>query len=80
MTTKRQRYRITVRTKDQRTLVKEHIGYEGGLDQPMSWDRVVQKFHWLSEAFAGGDLRSKLIEAVQQMGCQANLVADGSAR
>jgi 2-methylcitrate dehydratase len=26
--------RITVRTKDGRTLVKEHIGYEGGLDQP----------------------------------------------
>jgi 2-methylcitrate dehydratase len=40
--------RITVRTKDQRVLKKEHIGYEGGLDQPMSWDRVVEKFHWLS--------------------------------
>jgi 2-methylcitrate dehydratase len=31
----------------------------------MSWDRVVQKFHWLSEAFADRDLRNKLIEAVQ---------------
>jgi len=27
--------RITVRTKDQRVLVKEHIGYEGGLDNPL---------------------------------------------
>jgi 2-methylcitrate dehydratase len=45
----------------------EHIGYEGGLDQPMSWDRVVQKFHWLSEAFADEDLRGKLIHAVQQL-------------
>jgi 2-methylcitrate dehydratase len=43
----------------------EHIGYEGGLDQPMSWDRVVQKFHWLSEAFADEGLRGKLIKAVQ---------------
>jgi 2-methylcitrate dehydratase len=37
--------RITVQTKDQRTLVKEHIGYAGGIDNPMSWDRVVEKFH-----------------------------------
>jgi len=55
------------RTKDQRTLVKEHKGYEGGLDQPMSWDRVVQKFHWLSEAFADEGLRGKLIKAVQDL-------------
>jgi 2-methylcitrate dehydratase len=28
--------RVTVRTKDGPTLVKEHLGYEGGIDQPMS--------------------------------------------
>jgi 2-methylcitrate dehydratase len=49
--------RITVHTKDQRTLVKEHIGYEGGIDSPMSWDRVVEKFYWLSEASAEASLR-----------------------
>jgi 2-methylcitrate dehydratase len=59
--------RITVRTRDQRVLVKEHLGYEGGLDQPMSWDRVVEKFHWLSEAFAEEDLRNRLIQAVHQL-------------
>jgi 2-methylcitrate dehydratase len=59
--------RITVRTKDQRILVKEHLGYEGGLDNPMSWDRIVEKFHWLSEAFADEDLRARLIRAVQQL-------------
>jgi len=48
-------------------LVKEHTGYEGGLDKPMSWNRVVEKFRWLSEAFADGDLRSKLIGAVEQL-------------
>jgi 2-methylcitrate dehydratase len=47
--------------------VKEHLGYEGGLDQPMSWDRVVEKFHWLSEAFAEEDLRNRLIQTVQQL-------------
>jgi 2-methylcitrate dehydratase len=59
--------RITVYTKDQRILAKEHLGYEGGLDQPMSWDRTVAKFHWLSEAFADEDLRNRLIQAVRQL-------------
>src|SRR5712671_4320542 len=59
--------RITVYNKDQRVLVKEHIGYEGGIDNPMSWDRVVEKFHWLSEAFAEASLRDELIHAVQEL-------------
>ena len=59
--------RITVRTKDGRTLVKEHLGYEGGIDQPMSWNRVVEKFHWLSERFADKALRNLIIQAVQQI-------------
>jgi 2-methylcitrate dehydratase len=59
--------RITIRTNDQRVLVKEQLGYEGGLANPMSWDRTVEKFHWLSEAFADEDLRSRLIQAVQQL-------------
>ena len=46
---------------------KEHIGYEGGLDNPMSWDLVLEKFHWLSETFADEDLRNRLIETVQQL-------------
>jgi 2-methylcitrate dehydratase len=31
--------RVTICTKDQRVLVKEQLGYEGGLTNPMSWDR-----------------------------------------
>src|SRR6266481_8228027 len=46
---------------------KEQHGYEGGPANPLSWDRTVEKFHWLSEAFADEDLRSKLIQAVQQL-------------
>ena len=59
--------RITIHTKDQRIFVKEQLGYEGGLTNPMSWDRTVEKFHWLSEPFADEDLRGRLIEAVQQL-------------
>jgi 2-methylcitrate dehydratase len=33
----------------------------------VSWDRTVEKFRWLSEPFADEYLRSKLIEAVQQL-------------
>jgi 2-methylcitrate dehydratase len=47
--------------------MKEHVGYEGGLDKPMSWERVVEKFHWLSETFADEDLRQRLIQAVQHL-------------
>jgi 2-methylcitrate dehydratase len=58
---------ITIRTKDGRAFMKEQNGYEGGLSKPMSWGRTVQKFHWLSEAFADEDLRNRLIEVVQQL-------------
>jgi 2-methylcitrate dehydratase len=58
---------ITIYTKDKRILVQEQLGYEGGLTNPMSWDRTVQKFQWLSEPFADQDLRERLIEAVQQL-------------
>src|SRR5579863_8789717 len=59
--------RITIHAKDQQVLMKEQVGYEGGLTNPMSWDRTVEKFHWLSEPFADSDLRKRLIEAVQQL-------------
>src|ERR1700751_1785250 len=59
--------RVTIRTKDQRVFMKEQHGYEGGLNNPMSWDRTVEKFHWLSEAFADEDLRNRLIQVVQQL-------------
>ena len=62
--------RITIYTKDQRIVTKEQIGWEGGLTNPMSWDRTVEKFHWLSEPFADEDLRRGLIEVVQQIDAQ----------
>jgi 2-methylcitrate dehydratase len=37
------------------------------LSNPLSWDRTVEKFHWLSEPFADEDLRNKFIQAVQQL-------------
>jgi 2-methylcitrate dehydratase len=40
--------RIAIRTKDQRILIKEQLGYEGGLANPMSWDWTVEKFQAIS--------------------------------
>jgi 2-methylcitrate dehydratase len=59
--------RVTIRTRDQRLFTKEQNGYEGGLTNPMSWERTVEKFHWLAEAFADDELRSRLIGAVEQL-------------
>jgi 2-methylcitrate dehydratase len=33
----------------------------------MSWDRVVEKFHWLAEPFAEPALRGEIIDAVQRL-------------
>ena len=59
--------RVTVRTKDGRVLVKEHLGYQGGIDNPLTWDQVIEKFHWLSEACADEQLRDSLIDAVDRL-------------
>jgi 2-methylcitrate dehydratase len=59
--------RITVHTKDGRELKQEKRGYEGSLAKPMAWDRVVEKFHWLSEAHADAALRGRIIEVVQTL-------------
>lgn len=59
--------RITIRTRDQRIYAKEQNGYEGSLTNPMTWERTVEKFHWLTEAFANEELRSEIIRAVEQL-------------
>jgi 2-methylcitrate dehydratase len=59
--------RVAIRTNDQRVFVKEQNGYEGGLTNPMSWERTVEKFHWLTEAFADEELRGRLIVEVERL-------------
>jgi 2-methylcitrate dehydratase len=59
--------RVAIHTKDQRVFAKEQNGYEGGLTSPMSWERTVEKFNWLAEAFADEELRNRLIGVVQQL-------------
>ena len=56
--------RIVIKTKDGRIFDREHLGFEGGIANPLSWERAVEKFNWLSEPFADDALRHNLIEAV----------------
>jgi 2-methylcitrate dehydratase len=77
--------RITIETLDGRKLVREHFGYEGGLGNPMSWNRTVEKFHWLSEPFANAELRGNIIETVAKIdqssvACLTGLLAQVSPK
>jgi 2-methylcitrate dehydratase len=56
--------RIAIKTKDGRIFDCEQLGYEGGLGNPLSWARAVEKFNWLSEPFADAALRHHIVESV----------------
>src|SRR6202165_3696902 len=66
--------RIAIKTRDGRTFDREQVGYEGGLGNPLSWGRAVEKFNWLSEPFADAALRHNIVEAVTKI--DARPIAD----
>lgn len=59
--------RIVITTNDNRSFTKEQQGYEGGLNSPLTWERTVEKFHWLAEPYADGALRANIIGAVDEL-------------
>ncbi|MEQ5843801.1 MmgE/PrpD family protein [Paraburkholderia acidicola] len=59
--------RVTIRCKDGQVFSKEHVGFEGGLDNPFTWERTVEKFHWLSEPYADEALRGQIIDLVSAL-------------
>ncbi len=59
--------RVHVTTHAGRTLSREESDYEGSPTRPMSWDRVVDKFHWLAEPFCDAGLRGNIIAAVERL-------------
>jgi len=48
-------------------LVAEHVGFEGGLDNPFTWERTVEKFNWLSEQYVDQALRDQIIDLVSTL-------------
>ncbi len=59
--------RVHVVTRDGREFSREESDYEGSPTRPMSWDRVVEKFHWLAEPFCDETLRADIIAAVDHI-------------
>jgi 2-methylcitrate dehydratase len=59
--------RVHIALNDGQELHREQSDFEGSPTRPMSWDRVVQKFHWLGEPFADAALRAEIIDAVDRL-------------
>ena len=59
--------RVHVVTHDGREFSREESDYEGSPTRPMSWERVVDKFHWLAEPFCDEALRADIIDAVEHL-------------
>jgi 2-methylcitrate dehydratase len=59
--------RVRVVTHDGREFSREESDYEGSPTRPMSWERVVDKFHWLAEPFCDEALRAAIIAAVEHL-------------
>lgn len=59
--------RVTIRTRDGAAYAKRQLGWEGGRERPLTWDRVVEKFHWLAEPYADAGLRKAIVAAVEQI-------------
>jgi 2-methylcitrate dehydratase PrpD len=59
--------RVHVVTHDGRKFSREETDYEGSPTRPMSWERVVDKFHWLAEPFCDDALCGDIVAAVDQL-------------
>jgi 2-methylcitrate dehydratase len=56
--------RVTIRMAGGATYHQNQRGYEGGLERPLTWARVVEKFHWLAEPYADAQLRDAIVAEV----------------
>ena len=59
--------RVRIETLDGRSLEREQSDFEGSPSRRMTWDRVVEKLHWLAEPFADHSLQADIIGAVEAL-------------
>lgn len=59
--------RVQVETTDGAQFQCEQADFEGSPTRPMSWERVIDKFHWLAEPFCDASLRDDIIGAVDNL-------------
>ena len=59
--------RVHITLSDGRIFDREQSDFEGSPTRPMSWERVVGKFHWLAEPFADDTLQVDIVSAVEKL-------------
>jgi 2-methylcitrate dehydratase len=59
--------RINLVLRDGRRLSREQDDFEGAAGRPLTWDRTVEKFHWLAEQYADDTLRNAIIDTVEHL-------------
>ncbi len=58
---------VSIVLRDGRTVFREQDDYEGAPGRPLTWDRTVEKFHWLTEQYADEALRNSIVETVAHL-------------
>jgi 2-methylcitrate dehydratase len=56
--------RITIKLRNGQQISREQEDFEGARSRPFTWDRTVEKFHWLAEAYADDGLRGAIVDTV----------------
>ena len=59
--------RVHIALRNGQTVSREQSDFEGSPTRPMSWDRVVEKFDWLTEPFVDDGLRNDIVDAVKHL-------------
>jgi 2-methylcitrate dehydratase len=56
--------RITVKLSNGQQISREQEDFEGAPSRPFTWDRTVEKLHWLAEQYADDGLRGAIVDTV----------------
>ena len=56
--------RITVKLRNGQQVSREQDDFEGARSRPFTWDRTVEKLHWLAEQYADDGLRGAIVDTV----------------
>ena len=59
--------RITVKLRNGQQISREQEDFEGARSRPFTWDRTVEKFHWLAEQYADDGLRGAIVDTVAHL-------------
>jgi 2-methylcitrate dehydratase len=56
--------RITIKMRSGQLISREQEDFEGAPGRPFTWDRTVEKFHWLAEQYTDDSLRCAIVDTV----------------